>query len=121
MENFRRFEAADPYGRTWLVEFRWQQNAITIRHADAVDVKFQLIQGEDAIEKVIALPHPDLVEYSKNSGRPLTDARAMKLAALHVKEMIETDRDMDKTLVIASLKDLERHGAKLDAPAPVRR
>jgi hypothetical protein len=121
MENFRRFEAVDPYGRTWTVEFRWQQNAITIRHSDTVDVKFQLVQGEDAIEKVVALPNPDLLAHSRKSGRPITDARVMKLAALHLREMIETDRDMDKTLVTASLEDLERHGEKLDTPAPVRR
>jgi hypothetical protein len=121
MENFRRFEAVDPYGRAWLIEFRWQQNAISIRHSDAVDVKFQLVQGEDVTEKVIALPHPHLLALSKKSGRPLTDAWAMKLAALHVREMIETDRDMEKTLVTATLEDLERHRDKLDVPVPIRR
>ena len=38
----------------------------------------------------------------------MTDAWVMKLAALHLKEMIETDEDMEKTLVTASLEDLER-------------
>ena len=70
MENFRRFQAADPYGRTWQVEFRWQQNAISIRHSDTVDVKFQLIQGDDVTEKVVALTHPDLLALSKKTGPP---------------------------------------------------
>ena len=121
MENFRRFEAVDPYGRVWQVEFRWQQNAISIRHSDSVDVKFQLMQGDEVVEKVVALTHPDLLALSKVSGRSLTDAWAMKMAALHIKDMIETDRDMEKTLVTASLKDLERYNEKLTAPAPVRR
>ena len=121
MENYRRFEAVDPYGRNWVVEFRWHQNAISIRHSDAVDVKFEVIHGEDVAEKVIALPHPSLLEVSKKLGRPLTDPWVMKLAALHLREMIETDRDMEKTLVIASAQDIERHAAKLDAPTPVRR
>ena len=121
-ENFRRFDAGpDPFGRTWTVEFRWQQNAISIRHSDSVDVKFQLICGEDVEEKVIALPHPDLLQLSRKLNRPLTDPWCMKLAGLHVKEMIETDRDMEKTLVTAGLADLERHAAQLDRPEPVRR
>ena len=121
MENFRRFEAVDPYGRAWQVEFRWQQNGTSIRHADTVDVKFQLIQGNDVTEKVIALNHPDLLTLSKSLGRAVTDAWAMKLAALHIKDMIETDRDMEKTLVTASIRDLERYSANIDAPVPLRR
>jgi hypothetical protein len=45
----------------------------------------------------------------------------MKLAALHLKEMIETDRDMEKAIVTPSLEDLERHGNLIDQPQPVRR
>jgi hypothetical protein len=121
MENFRRFEATDPFGRIWQIEFRWQQNAISIRGSDSVDVKFQLTQGEDAVEKVIAVPHPDVIAVAKTLGRPLTDAWVTRLAALHLKEMIETDRDMEKTLVTTSADDLERHGRKLDATTAGRR
>ena len=68
MENFRRFEATDPYGRLWRVEFRWQQNAITIRHSDAVNVKFQVQQGDDVAEKVVAIdPASDCVEQEDGS------------------------------------------------------
>ena len=120
-ENFRRFEASDPFGRNWVAEFRWIQNAISIRHSDSVDVKFQLIRGADIEEKVIALRHPDLLELSKRTGRPITDAWCMKMAALHLREMIQTDRDMDKILVTPLIVDLERHASVLDAPEPVRR
>jgi len=121
MENYRRFQAVDPYGRAWQVEFRWQQNAISIRHSDSVDVKFQLIQGDDVSEKVVALNHPDLLTLSRKLGRALTHAWLMKLAALHLKNMIETDRDMEKVLVTASMDDLERYNQAIDAPKPVRR
>jgi hypothetical protein len=120
-ENFRRFEASDPFGRNWVAEFRWIQNAISIRHCDSVDVKFQLIRGADIEEKVIALRHPDLLELSKRTGRGITDAWCMKMAALHLREMIQTDRDMDKILVTPLIADLERHASVLDAPEPVRR
>lgn len=122
MENYRRFEVGpDPFGRTWTVEFRWLQTAISIRHSDSVDVKFQLMSGEEVSEKVVALMHPDLLALSHRSGRPLTDPWCMKLASLHVKEMIETDRDMDKTLVTTSPEDLERYTEMLERPVPVRR
>jgi hypothetical protein len=121
IENFRRFQAGpDPFDRTWVVEFRWLQNAISVRHSDTVDVKFQLICGEHVQEKVIALLHPDLLALSSKFDRPLTDPWCMKLAALHLKEMIVTDRDMEKDLVTVSLEDLTRHAQELDRPVPVR-
>jgi hypothetical protein len=121
-ENFRRFEAGpDPFGRTWQVEYRWQQTAISIRHSDSVDVKFQIMNGEEVHEKVIALMHPDLLALSRKAGRPLTDAWCMKLAALHLIHMIRTDEDMDKVLVTATFDDLERHNAQLEESTPVRR
>ncbi len=117
IENFRLFEAGpDPFGRTWSVEFRWQQTAISIRHSDSVDVKFQIAQGEDVQEKVIALMLPDLMALSRKAGRNISDAWCMKLAAFHLKHMIETDEDMEKTLVTASLEDLERANATLEEP-----
>ena len=121
IENFRRFETTDPFGRNWLVEFRWLQNGISIRHSDTVDVKFQLIRDEDIEEKVIALRLPDLLELSSRKGRAITDPWCMKMAALHLREMIQTDRDMDKILVTPLIADLERHASVLDAPEPVRR
>ena len=121
MENFRRFDATDPYGRVWHVEFRWQQNAITIRHSDSVDVKFQIANEGDVTEKVIAILHPDLVALSKKVNHPITDGWLSRLAALHLKEMIETDRDMDKTIVTPMMGDLERHAQKLNVSSPVRR
>jgi hypothetical protein len=119
IENYRQFEAGpDPFGRTWNVEFRWQQTAISIRHSDSVDVKFQISRGEDVQEKVIALMLPDLMALSTKVGRTISDAWCMKLAALHLKGMIETDQDMEKTLVTASLEDLERANAQLEESVP---
>ncbi|HUS06651.1 MAG TPA: hypothetical protein VMZ52_10160 [Bryobacteraceae bacterium] len=119
IENYRRFEVGpDPFGRIWQVEYKWQQTAISIRHCDAVDVKFYLMQGEHVQEKIISLRHPDLLALSAKVQRPLTDAWCMKLAALHVKHMIETDVDMEKTLVTASLEDMERYHAMLKEHVP---
>jgi hypothetical protein len=122
MENPRRFEAGpDPFGRSWVVEFRWLQNAISIRHSDSVDVKFQLMSGEHAEEKVVALMHPLLLELCNEFGRPLTDPLCMRLAGAHVREMIVTDKDMDKELVTPARDELTRYFAKLTERTPVRR
>jgi hypothetical protein len=109
-ENIRRFSAGpDPFGRTWDVEFRWLQTAISIRHADTVDVKYLLsTEGEPKQEKILALSHPGLLELSKETGHPLTDAWCMKLAASHIKSVIETGEDLEKTLITLSAEDLRR-------------
>jgi len=120
-ENFRLFQAGpDPFGRTYQVEFRWQQNAISIRHSDSVDVKFEISHGEDIEEKVIAIPLPEVLELGIRHDRPLTDAWCLKLAALHLKYMIESDTDMDKVLVTMSPADLERAQTQLGRSTAVR-
>jgi len=115
IQNFRSFEAGpDPFGRTWKVNYVWQQNAISIRHADAIDVKFTLEDGDIRDEKVIALPHPALLELSARLGRPLNDAWCARLAAAHLARMIESGEDVEKALVTMSAADMEQASALVD-------
>jgi hypothetical protein len=114
MENPRYFEVGpDPFGKTWLVQLRWMQTAISIRHADAIDVKFQLTSGDQTEEKVVAISHPHLLQLAEKLNRPLTDPWCMKLAALHLKEVIQTGEDIEKMLVACAYSDLERHAKSL--------
>jgi len=106
MDNYRRFSATDPFGRAWTVEFQWQQTAISIRHADTVDVKWRISTEGERTDKVVALPHSVLLAESAKSGRSLSDPWCMKLAAVHLKRMIETFEDMDKTLVTLNATEL---------------
>ena len=106
--NGRFFHVSDPFNRAWEVEFRWLQTGISIRHADTVDVKFELRSGEEKLEKVIALPHPLLLKLAESSGVRLTDPWCMRLATAHLRIMMRTWEDMDKTVVTLSLPDLER-------------
>jgi|SRR5271165_4386501 len=117
VENFRKFKAGpDPFGRMWDVEFRWLQTGISIRHADTVDVKFEVAtEDEPKSEKVIALMHPDLLRLSKSTGHPLTDPWCMKIAGLHLKNMIETGEDMEKTLVTIHFEQMDRYARELQA------
>jgi hypothetical protein len=116
MVNSRRFAAGpDPFGRTWEVEFRWLQTGISIRHADTVDVKFVIWSADEPKqEKVIALPHPDLLALSQAADHPLTDAWCLRLAAQHLRYMIESGEDLEKTLVTLARTDLERAAGILE-------
>ena len=100
-DQSRLFQAGpDPFGRMWNVQFRWLQNGITIRHADTVDVKFFVTaDGSDKEEKVIALPHSALLDFCARHNVKLTDPLCLKIAAAHLRKMIETFEDIDKTLV----------------------
>jgi hypothetical protein len=114
-DQSRLFDAGpDPFGRMWRVQFRWLQTGISIRHADTVDVKFFVTpEGGEPEEKVVALPHPVLLEITKKSGHKLSDPFCLRLAAAHLKHMIETSEDMDKTLVTVSRRELMEHDQQL--------
>lgn len=121
LQDFRKFSVTDPFGRTWHVEFRWQQNAISIRHADAVDVKYYLTGPEEKRELVLALGHPDLVRLAAERGREVTDAWIIRLAGLHVESLIATWTDMENTLVPVTAADLARHNEVLEQAAAIER
>jgi hypothetical protein len=107
----RLFEAGpDPFGRMWKVQFRWLQTGISIRHADTVDVKFLVSpQNGESVEKVVALPHAALLQMTASRGLKLSDPLCMRLAATHIKHMIETAEDMDKTLVTLTAGELDAY------------
>jgi hypothetical protein len=110
LDHFRHFQAGpDPFGRTRDVEFRWMQTAISIRHADTVDVKFLAsTEGEPTQERIIALPHSLLLELSAETGHPVTDPWCCLLAARHLGYMIDSGEDLEKTLVTVATPALRR-------------
>ena len=118
-DQCRQFDAGpDIFGKMWSVQFRWLQTGISIRHADTVDVKFLVTpEGGEAEEKVIALPHLGLLEVAKDGGHRLTDPYCMRLAAAHLRHMIETSEDMDKTIVTLSQLELAAYDRRLQAVA----
>src|SRR5438128_1592301 len=107
MLDFRQFTAGpDPFGRTFQVLLKWMQTAISIRHSDTVDVKFILSAGDSRTEKDIALPHADLLKLSQATGHELTDPWCARLAAAHLRHLIETGEDLEKELVTVSYRQL---------------
>ena len=115
MLPYRQFEAGpDPFGRKFQVYFKYLQTAISIRHADTVDVKFVLEdEGGSKTEKLIALRHADLLRLSGETGRRLDDPWCGRLAEKHLLYLVSTGEDMEKTLVTAPYADLQRYAAEL--------
>ena len=115
MLNFRQFEAGpDPFGRKFQVFFKWLQTAISIRHSDTVDVKFLLVDDDGAgTQKTIALPHADLLRVSKETGRTMDDPWCARIAALHLRYLVETGEDMEKDLITVPPADLKRHATEV--------
>jgi hypothetical protein len=115
MLNFRQFEAGpDPFGRKFQVLFKWLQTAISIRHADTVDVKFVLVdENEGRTEKTIALPHADLLQVSQETGRRMDDSWCARIAAMHLQRLVETGEDMEKDLVTVLPADLRRYADEI--------
>jgi hypothetical protein len=115
IDQSRLFQAGpDPFGRMWNVQFRWLQTGISIRHADTVDVKFFVTpEGGQPEEKVIALPHPALLQVTSRQGRKLSDTYCLRLAAAHLRHMIETSEDIDKTLVTLTPEEVSAYDQQL--------
>lgn len=114
MLNFRQFEAGpDPFGQIWQIQFKWLQTAISLRHSDTVDAKFVLQSEGVRTEKTIAMVHTDLLDLSRKSGRAMTDAWCSRLAALHLKHVIETGEDLEKDLISVSPEHLAEYDRRL--------
>ena len=116
-ENARRFSVNDPFGRTWDVEFRWQQNAISIRHADAIDCKYYVSAGEERRELVVSLPHADLLAVAAEAERELSDAWVIRLAELHVRHLISNWEDLDKAIAVPSQPQIAAYNRVLEEAA----
>ena len=115
MLNFRHFEAGpDPFGRKFQVYFKWLQTAISLRHADTVDVKFILEEeGGARSQKTIALPHADILQVAREVGRAVDDAWCARLAAKHLLHLVATGEDMEKELVTLSIGELRQYAGEL--------
>ena len=115
MLSFRQFEAGpDPFGRKFQVMFKWLQTAISIRHADTVDVKFILVDADGAqTEKTIALPHADLQRVSRETSRLMDDPWCARISGMHLLHLVETGEDMEKDLVTVTYADMNRYAAEI--------
>lgn len=78
--------------------------AIATRHADAVDVRFE-VNGRPMW---IALPCTAWVEQKKRSGKVITDQLAAQVAGRYLKQLIEEGYDARRemyTMTVAEVLD----------------
>jgi len=86
---------------------RWKANivAIATRHADAVDVRFD-VNGR---AMWIALPCLAWVEQKKKTGKVITDLLAAQLAGHYLKSLIEQGYDAAREIYTMSVEEVLEH------------
>lgn len=85
----------------------WKANivAIATRHADAVDVRFD-VQGRPVW---IAMPHPAWVEFKKRTGHVITDRLAAQIAGHYLKQAIESGYDSGREMYTMTVEEVLSH------------
>jgi hypothetical protein len=86
---------------------RWKANivAIATRHADAVDVRFEV----NARPVWIAMPCVAWVEQKKRSGGVITDGLAAQIAGHYLKEAVESGYDNGREMYTMSVAEVLAH------------
>src|ERR1700688_2070362 len=87
---------------TYHCRFSHLWNGVATRHSDTVDTKF-LVDGKGAI---VGLAHTGFVQFTKKSGRDLSDREASYIAATYLREQLE--QEDDRLLYDASAADVMR-------------
>ncbi len=85
----------------------WRANivAIATRHADAIDVRFE-VSGRPVW---IAMPAVAWVEYKKKTGNVITDRLAAQIAGHYLKQAIEEGYDNGREMYAMSVDEVLEH------------
>ena len=86
---------------------RWKANmvAIATRHADAVDVRYDV----DGRPMWIALPNQAWLEQKKRTGKVITDHLASQIAGRYLKQLIEEGFDSRREVYTMTVPDVLSH------------
>jgi hypothetical protein len=86
---------------------RWKANivAIATRHADAVDVRFD-VNGRPMW---IAMPCTAWVEQKKRAGKIITDQLAAQIAGRYLKQLIEQGYDARREMYTMTVAEVLQH------------
>jgi hypothetical protein len=86
---------------------RWKGTmvAIATRHADAVDVRFD-VNGQTLW---IALPNQAWIDQKMRSGKVITDQLAVQIAGRYLKQLIEEGYDAQRQLYTMTVPEVLEH------------
>lgn len=89
------------------IHCRWKANivAIATRHADAVDVRFDVNDRP----MWIALPNDAWVEQKRRSGKVITDALAAQIGGRYLKQIIGEGYDARREIYTMSVPEVLEH------------
>jgi len=88
--------------QTYHCRFSHLWNGVATRHSDSVDTKF-LVDGRGV---VVGLGAPGFVQFTKQSGRDLSDREASYVAAQYLREQLE--QEDERPLYDVSAPDVTR-------------
>lgn len=100
---YEEFSVKDRWSGENLV-CRWKSNVVAIatRHADAVDVRFE-VNGRTLC---IALPCTAWVEQKNRSGKVITDQLAVQVAGRYLKQLIEEGFDSQREIYTMTVPEV---------------
>lgn len=103
---YEEFDVTDRWtGETLHCLWRANIVAIATRHADAIDVRFE-VNGRPVW---IAMPALAWVEYKKRSGNVITDRLAAQIAGHYLKQAIEDGYDNGREMYAMSIEEVLEH------------
>ncbi len=100
---YEDFHVTDPWTGEDL-HCRWTANivAIATRHADAVDIRFEV----NARPVFIALPAVAWVEQKKRSGHVITDRLAAQVAGRYLRDAVASGYDNGREMYTMSVDEV---------------
>jgi hypothetical protein len=103
---YEDFHVADRWSGEDL-HCRWKANVVAIatRHADAVDVRFD-VNGRPMW---IALPCQAWLEQKQRTGKVITDHLAAQIAGRYLKQLIEEGFDSNREVYTISVAEVLEH------------
>ena len=103
---YEEFHVADRWSGEDLA-CRWKGTlvAIATRHADAVDVRFDV----NSRPMWIALPLTAWVEQKRRSGKVITDQIATQIAGRYLKQLVEEGYDSRREVYTMTVAEVLQH------------